>query len=186
MALLPEKPRPAWVPSPFSIVVRDREETQGEDGTTTSDEVIRLVDLATGELVDTRDLEALQHWRVQLRSIEYALDEARRICDRLLIGEMDRRTRYTMHVKGGHKLSAPSEEPAYGWDGRGVYDELVKLVTEGVLAESVPTDVVEIVPVDYKVRQGPLKNAMKRKVVAERLLPFRYEKPKTNRSVKVT
>lgn len=185
--------RPAYVHGIFTLIRKvapasDTEKDAAEPGKDFAPDTIpALLDVVTGELVPITDVDAIAAWRIQLREVEYAIDEAKRVADRIILGEMTRRAKWTLRLDAHRNyLTAPSTAATVNYGpAQEVYDTLAKLVAEKVIAPSVLQECVEVVPVAYKVRLGPLKNALKVPAVAKALAGFKRETPPGDRRVAV-
>lgn len=146
-----------------------------------------VLNLMSGELVPLDDIEALKLWRVQLREVEHAIAAARRVADRYLLAEMSKRARWTLPVADRReKLTASSSAKQVIYEpARAVYETLLELAEKGVVAAELPAEVVEVVPVSYKVRANPLKQALKVPEIEKALAPLRKELPPGDRTISV-
>lgn len=148
---------------------------------------VGLLDVVTGELVPIDDIEALKVWRVRLREVEHAVAAAKRVADRALLEEMSRRARWTLPVADRReKLTSASTAKRVVYEpAQAVYETLLDLAAKGTIAAELPGEIVEVVPVDYKVRANPLKQALKVDAVEKALRPFRRELPAGDRTITV-
>lgn len=148
---------------------------------------VGLLNVATGELVALDDIEALKLWRVQLREVEHAIGEAKRVADRALLAEMGRRAKWTLQVGDRReKLTATSSAKRVVYEpAQAVYEKLLELVESKVVAPELPAEVVEVVPVAYKVRANPLKQALKVPEIEKALAPLKRELPAGDRTISV-
>lgn len=146
-----------------------------------------LLNLMSGELVALDDIEALKLWRVQLREVEHAIAEAKRVADRALLAEMGRRARWTLPVADRReKLTASSSAKRVVYEpAQAVYQKLLELAERKVVAPELPAEVVEVVPVAYKVRANPLKQALKVPEIEKALQPLKRELPPGDRTISV-
>lgn len=151
----------------FTLVRTATVDVDGPEGPVPTD-VDGLLDLTTGEIVPVTDVEALARWRANLADVQQALQAAVNLSDRILVAQMDRRALWTMPA-GRRKLTAPSTEKPVTWDAKGVYDTLARLVTRGVITAEAMASAVDIKPVEYVVRAGPIKQLEKLAPVARAL-----------------
>lgn len=106
-------------------------------------EVIAL-DAPTGEL---------GQWLADVREAESMLKEAKNLVQRELVRRMDKEAKWTQHVPGGLKLSAPSPKPEEIWDGVDLRGALMEFVDCGVLAiEAVDAAVEQKIEYDVHKR----------------------------------
>lgn len=96
--------------------------------------------------------EDLGRYLSDVREYESMIREAKRTVNRELLSRLDRRAKWTVHLPGGLKLSAPSPKPEESWDGAELRAELLSFVDAGTLSIEAVDSAVEQV-VSFKPRK---------------------------------
>lgn len=107
----------------------------------------RVISPRTGEVIEiSAPTEALAGWLLDVREHEGALREAKRVVSEEVVSRLDAQARWTEHLPGGLKVSAPSPAPATEYDELALREALYVLVDEGVLSvEAVDRAIVPVV-----------------------------------------
>lgn len=140
-----------------------------------SEELERAAQFAnpvTGEVLTLASPdEDLGGYLEDLREFESLLREHKALVNRELLARLDKRRNWTLHLEGGLKLSAPSDEPDEKWDAAGLYQALCELADEELITMEAVNAAVEMITV-FKVRKTGINALRKNPRLAETVNRF--------------
>lgn len=129
--------------------------------------VVQFASPVTGEVLTLASPDAdLAQYMADIRELESQIREHKALINRELLARLDKRRNWTLHLEGGLKLSAPSDEPGEEWDGAGLHEALCRLTDEELITEEAVDAAVEIVT-EYKVKKAGVNALRKNARLAE-------------------